>query len=356
MRYRYLGDTGLAVSELCFGAMTFGGGASFLGAADRNWSEFGTVDDQNVNRLMNLALDSGINFFDTADVYKNGTGEEFFGQTLKKVRDKVIIGTKGRWRVTGTGPNDFGSTRHHLYEAVESSLRRLQTDYIDLYHLHGFDPRTSLDETLRVLDDLVHSGKVRYLGVSNFAAWQLMKGLSVSERRNLNRFVVYQGYYNLAARDLEWELIPLAVDQKVSITAWSPLAGGFLTGKYQRGEGRPVGSRLSEATPAESAPLTNEDQAYDIVDEMKRIADARGATVAQVAINWVLAKPAIASAVIGATKIHQLEDNLKAMEWTLTEEEVAALDKVSQAPTPYPYWHIATVGADRKLPGDVYPA
>jgi aryl-alcohol dehydrogenase-like predicted oxidoreductase len=356
MRYRYLGDTGLAVSELCFGAMTFGGGASFLGAPDRNWSEFGTVADNDVRRLMDIALDSGINFFDTADVYKNGTGEEFFGQTLNKVRDRVIIGTKGRWRVNGDGPNDFGATRHHLYEAVEASLRRLRTDYIDLYHIHGFDPRTSLDETLRVLDDLIRAGKIRYIGVSNFAAWQLMKALSVSERRNLSRFVCYQGYYNLAARDLEWEIVPLAVDQKVAITAWSPLAGGFLTGKYRRGEGRPNGSRLSEATPAESAPLTDEEQAYDIVDEMQRIAELRGATVAQVAINWVLAKPGITSAVIGATKAHQLEDNIKAMSWELTEDEVSNLDKVSQAPVPYPYWHISTVGADRKLPGDIYPA
>ncbi|PBC76741.1 aryl-alcohol dehydrogenase-like predicted oxidoreductase [Streptomyces sp. TLI_235] len=356
MRYRYLGDTGLAVSELCFGAMTFGGGASFLGAPDRNWSEFGTVQDQDVHRLMDVALDAGINFFDTADVYKNGMGEEFFGRTLAKVRDRVVIGTKGRWRVDGEGPNDFGSTRHHLNAAVDASLRRLNTDYIDLYHLHGFDPRTSLDETLRVLDDLVRSGKVRYIGVSNFAAWQLMKALSVSERRNLARFVCYQGYYNLGARDLEWEVIPLAHDQKVGITAWSPLAGGFLTGKYRRGEGRPAGSRLAEATPAESAPLTDEQQAYDIVDETARIAEARGATVAQVAINWVLSRPQIASAVIGATKIHQLEDNLKAMEWELTADEVAALDEVSTARVPYPYWHIATVGADRKLPGDVYPA
>ncbi|MEU7278990.1 aldo/keto reductase [Streptomyces sp. NPDC045431] len=355
MRYRYLGDTGLSVSELCFGAMTFGGGASFLGAEDRNWSEFGTVEDQTVLRMMDQALDAGINFFDTADVYKNGMGEEFFGKTLKKVRDRVIIGTKGRWRITDD-PNDIGATRHHLIAAVEGSLRRLETDYIDVYHLHGFDPRTSLDETLRALDDLVSSGKIRYIGVSNYAGWQLMKALSVSERRNLAKFCVYQGYYNIAARDLEREIIPLAVDQNVGITAWSPLAGGFLTGKYRRGEGRPEGSRLAERTPAESAPLTDENQAYDIVDEMAAIAEERGATVAQVAINWVLAKPGITSAVIGATKPHQLDDNLRAMEWELTAQELERLDKVSETTAPYPYWHIGTVGADRKLPGDVYPA
>ncbi|MEU4982565.1 aldo/keto reductase [Streptomyces sp. NPDC021969] len=355
MRYRYLGDTGLSVSELCFGAMTFGGGATFLGASDRNWSEFGTVEDANVARMMDQALDAGINFFDTADVYKNGKGEEFFGRTLGKVRDRVVIGTKGRWRITDD-PNDLGATRHHLYAAVENSLRRLNTDYIDLYHIHGFDPRTSLDETLRALDDLIRSGKIRYIGVSNFAGWQLMKALSVSERRNLNRFVCYQGYYNIGARDLEREIVPLAVDQNVGITAWSPLAGGFLTGKYRRGEGRPEGSRLAQRTPSETTPLTDEAQAYDIVDEMARIAADHDASVAQVALNWVLAKPGITSAVVGATKPHQLADNLQAMEWSLTEEELGRLDKVSETTAPYPYWHIGREGSDRKLPGDVYPA
>ena len=354
MKYRYLGDTGLAVSELCFGAMTFGGSASFLGAPDRDWAEFGTVADGDVHRMVGMALDAGINFFDTADVYKNGIGEQFLGQTLSKVRDRVIIGTKGRWRITDD-PNDLGASRHHLVSAVESSLRRLQTDYIDLYHIHGFDPRTSLEETLRALDDLIHAGKLRYIGVSNFAGWQLMKALSVSDRRNLARFVCYQGYYNIGARDLEREIVPLAVDQKVAITAWSPLAGGFLTGKYRRGEPLPAGSRLSERTPAESAPLSDPDSAHDILDELGRIATERDATIAQVALNWVLRKPGITSLVIGATKPHQLVDNIKAVDWELTVEEVERLDKVSDLRKAYPYWHIATVGADRRLPGDVYP-
>ncbi|WP_116247228.1 aldo/keto reductase [Nocardiopsis sp. FIRDI 009] len=353
MRYRYLGDTGLSVSELCYGSFNFGGSAKFLGAPDKDWAEFGTVDDDDVFTLINTALDAGINFFDTADVYKNGMGEEFLGAALKKVRDRVVIGTKGRWRITDD-PNDLGASRHHLFAAVEASLRRLNTDYIDLYHIHGFDPRTSLDETLRALDDLIRAGKIRYIGVSNFAAWHLMKALSVSELRGLSRFVCYQGYYNLAARDLEREIVPLAVDQKVGITAWSPLAGGFLTGKYKRGE-RPEGSRLANATAAESAPLTDEEQAHDIVDVLREIAEKRDASIAQAAVNWLLAKPGVTSAVIGASKPHQLEDNLRAMEWTLSEEEVARLDEVSEVPAPYPYWHIRTVGADRKLPGDVYP-
>ncbi|QFZ17839.1 aldo/keto reductase [Saccharothrix syringae] len=353
MKYRYLGDTGLAVSELCFGVMTFGGGASFLGAPDRNWAEFGTVPDDTAHNMIRMALDAGINFFDTADVYKNGVGEAMLGTALGTDRDRVIIGTKGRWRITDD-PNDIGATRHHLYAAVESSLRRLRTDYIDVYHIHGPDPRTSIDETLRVLDDLVHSGKVRYIGVSNFAAWQLMKGLSVSERRNLNRFVCYQGYYNLGARELEREIVPLCVDQNVGITAWSPLGGGFFTGKYKRGEAMPEGSRLAQRTPSESAPLTHPEP-HDIIDVMGKIAAERGVTIAQVALNWVLRKPGITSLVIGATKPHQLEDNLQAVEWELSADELAQLDEVSDVPPHYPYWHIRDVAGDRRLPTDIYP-
>jgi aryl-alcohol dehydrogenase-like predicted oxidoreductase len=353
LKYRYLGDTGLSVSELCFGVMTFGGGASFLGAPDRNWSEFGTVPDDDATRMIRMALDGGINFFDTADVYKNGVGEAKLGKALGAERSRVIVGTKGRWRITDD-PNDIGASRHHLTAAVEASLTRLRTDYIDVYHIHGFDPRTSLDETLRVLDDLVSAGKIRYIGVSNFAAWQLMKALGVSERRNLSRFVVYQGYYNLGARELEREIVPLAVDQKVAITAWSPLAGGFLTGKYKRDEPMPEGSRLSQRTPAESAPLTHP-QPHDIVDELRRVAADRDVTVAQVALNWTLRKPGITSLVIGATKPHQLEDNLRSVDWTLTADELERLDKVSDVEPHYPYWHIRNVAGDRRLAEDVYP-
>ena len=354
MKFRYLGSTGLAVSEICLGAMTFGEKGAFLGAPDRNWAEFGVVPEQDATRMVHQALDAGVNFFDTADVYKNGQGEEQLGAALKAHRSSVIIGTKGRWG-TGDGPNELGSTRHHLTAAIEASLRRLQTDYIDIYHLHGFDPRTSINETLRVLDDLVRTGKVRYIGLSNFAAWQLAKALGVSERKNLERFCVYQGYYNLAARELENELIPLCVDQQVGITVWSPLAGGFLSGKYRRGESIPAGSRLSNATPFESAPLADRNQAFDIIDVMADIARARGVTIPQVALNWILRKPGITSLVVGATKASQLSDNLAAVEWTLEPEEVARLDTVSAREKPYPSWHMINVAGDRRLPGDVYP-
>lgn len=354
MKYRYLGNTGLAVSEICFGAMTFGEKGAFLGAPDRNWAEFGVVTEGDATRMVHQAFDAGVNFFDTADVYKNGQGEELLGAALKDRRGSVIIGTKGRWG-TGEGPNDLGSTRHHLVAAVDSSLKRLKTDYLDIYHLHGFDPRTSIHETLRVLDDLVRSGKVRYLGVSNFAAWQLTKALGISEFRNLERFSVYQGYYNLAARELEHEIVPLCIDQEVGITVWSPLAGGFLTGKYRRGEQIPAGSRLANATPFESAPISDREQAFNVLDVMASIANNRDVSVAQVALNWLLNKPGVTSLVIGATRASQLSDNLKSVEWTLTLEEQDQLNKVSEKERPYPYWHMVNVAGDRRLPHDVYP-
>lgn len=354
MNYRYLGRTGLAVSEVCFGAMTFGAKGAFLGAPDRNWAEFGVVAENDAIRMVHQAADAGVNFFDTADVYKNGQGEELLGAALKDRRSSMIIGTKGRWG-TGEGPNDVGSTRHHLTEAVEASLKRLQTDYLDIYHLHGFDPRTSIHETLRVLDDLVRSGKVRYLGVSNFAAWQLAKALGVSEYRNLERFSVYQGYYNLAARELEHEIVPLCVEEQVGITVWSPLAGGFLTGKYRRGEALPAGSRLANATPFESAPVADREQAFDTLDVMARIANERDVSVAQVALNWLLNKPGVTSLVIGATRASQLADNLHAVQWKLNAEELTQLNAVSERERPYPYWHMVNVAGDRRLPHDIYP-
>lgn len=247
MKYRYLGSTGLSVSELCFGAMTFGEKGAFLGAPGRNWSEFGVVPEHTAYDLVYKALDAGINFFDTADCYKNGQGEELLGNALKGKRQQVIIGTKGRWQ-TDPNPNALGASRYHIINAVDASLQRLKTDYIDIYHLHGFDPRTALEDTLRTLDALIRAGKIRYIGVSNYAAWQLAKALGISERLGLEKFCVYQGYYNIAARELEHEIIPLSVDQNVGITVWSPLAGGFLTGKYPRNQAFPEGSRLANAT------------------------------------------------------------------------------------------------------------
>jgi aryl-alcohol dehydrogenase-like predicted oxidoreductase len=354
MKYRYLGQTGLSVSEICFGVMTFGSNGAFLGAPDRNWAEFGVVSDDDSCRMIHQALDAGVNFFDTADVYKNGQGEELLGRALKGRRSSVIVGTKGRW-ATGEGPNESGSTRHHLLHAVEASLKRMETDYIDIYHLHGFDPRTAIEETLRVLDDLVRSGKVRYIGISNFAAWQVAVALGVSESKNLERFSVYQAYYNIAARELEHEIVPLCVDQKVGITVWSPLAGGFLTGKYRRGEAPAAGSRLSNATPFESAPVADRTQAFDVLDAMHAIATEHGATVAQVALNWLRRRPGVSSLVVGATRHEQLKENLQSIEWDLSDAEYERLTALSERPKPYPYWHMVNVAGDRRLPHDIYP-
>lgn len=303
---------------------------------------------------MYKALDAGINFFDTADCYKNGQGEELLGNALKGKRQQVIIGTKGRWQ-TDPNPNALGASRYHIINAVEASLQRLKTDYIDIYHLHGFDPRTALEDTLRTLDTLIRAGKIRYIGVSNYAAWQLAKALGISERLGLEKFCVYQGYYNIAARELEHEIIPLSVDQNVGITVWSPLAGGFLTGKYPRNQAFPEGSRLANATPFESAPIANREQAWQTLEVMQEIARQRNASVAQVALNWLRTRPGIASLVIGATKLAQLEDNLAALNWTLSDEETAILNSVSEKEKPYPYWHICNVAGDRRLADDIYP-
>ena len=274
MKYRYLGSTGLSVSELCFGAMTFGEKGAFLGAPGRNWSEFGVVPEHTAYDLVYKALDAGINFFDTADCYKNGQGEELLGNALKGKRQQVIIGTKGRWQ-TDPNPNALGASRYHIINAVDASLQRLKTDYIDIYHLHGFDPRTALEDTLRTLDALIRAGKIRYIGVSNYAAWQLAKALGISERLGLEKFCVYQGYYNIAARELEHEIIPLSVDQNVGITVWSPLAGGFLTGKYPRNQAFPEGSRLAnQVTKATDAPTTISGTAYVVNTLMLVVASA----------------------------------------------------------------------------------
>ncbi|EPC4825023.1 aldo/keto reductase [Salmonella enterica] len=354
MKYRYLGSTGLAVSELCFGAMTFGEKGAFLGAPGRNWSEFGVVPENTAYDLVNKALDAGINFFDTADCYKNGQGEELLGNALKGKRNKVIIGTKGRWQID-PNPNSLGASRYHIINAVEESLKRLKTDYIDIYHMHGFDPRTSLEDTLRTLDNLIRAGKIRYIGVSNYAAWQLAKSLGISERLGIEKFCVYQGYYNIAARELEYEIIPLSIDQNVGITVWSPLAGGFLTGKYPRNQAYPEGSRLANVTPFESAPIADREQAYQTLEVMQEIAKQHNSTVAQVALNWLRTRPGITSLVIGATKISQLEDNIAALSWDLSQEEIDTLNEVSNKEKPYPYWHICNVAGDRRIESDIYP-
>jgi aryl-alcohol dehydrogenase-like predicted oxidoreductase len=336
MKMRFLGNTGVLVSELCFGAMTFGGRGY--------WKTVGEVEQKDADQLVNAAIDGGINFFDTADVYSEGRAEEILGKALGSKRKDVVLATKVRGRV-GPGPNDVGLSRLHIIESCNASLKRLGTDYIDLYQVHNFDPYTPVEETLRALDDLVRQGKVRYIGASNFAGWQLMKALHISEKQNLEKFVTLQSYYSLVCRDLENEMIPLSLDQKLGILVWSPLGGGFLTGKYRRGQDRPKNSRLSD--PDSRFLRFDEEKAYDIVDELDKIAKNHKATVAQAALNYLLRKPAVSSVIIGAKKLEQLADNLKTTDWEMTDEEVKELDKLSEPTSVYPYWMQKANSRDR---------
>jgi aryl-alcohol dehydrogenase-like predicted oxidoreductase len=336
MKMRYLGNSGIKVTEICFGAMTFGGKGY--------WKVIGALEQKDVNELVKLALDGGVNFFDTADVYSEGLSEEMLGKALGNHRKEIILATKVRGR-TGKGPNDVGLSRHHIIENCNASLKRLGTDYIDLYQLHSFDPYTPPEETLSALDDLVRSGKVRYIGASNHTGWQLMKALSISDKQNLEKFITLQAYYSLVARDLENELVPLCLDQKLGILPWSPLGGGFLTGKYRRGKERPKNARR---TDRESQFLQfDEEKGFDIVDELERIAKNRNATIAQAALNYLLRKPGVSSVIIGARTKEQLADNLKASDWEMTPEEVTKLDTLSMPPKVYPYWMLERTIQDR---------
>jgi len=298
----------------------------------------GGLNQNESNLLVNMALETGINFFDTADVYADGQSEEMLGKALGNKRKDVIIATKVRGK-TGSGPNDIGLSRHHILEGCESSLRRLGTDYIDLYQVHRFDPATPLEETLRALDDLVRQGKVRYLGCSNFAGWQLMKALDISERQGWERFVTLQALYSLLARELENELVPLCLDQGLGILTFSPLGGGFLTGKFRRGKPRPQGTRLSD--PHNPFARFDEQKGFDIIEELDRIAAAHAATVAQASLRYLLNKPGVCSVIIGAKNSQQLMDNLKSEDWEMTAEEVKRLDDVSKPVSLYPYWFLA---------------
>lgn len=336
MKTRFLGCTGVRVSEICFGAMTFGGRGY--------WTVVGQVQQKEADQLVNAAIDAGVNFFDTADVYSEGWSEEILGKALGSRRNDSVLATKVRGR-TGPGPNDIGLSRRHIVDSCNASLRRLGTDFIDLYQVHSFDPRTPLEETLRALDDLVRAGKVRYIGVSNFTGWQLMKALAISEKQNLERFVTLQAYYSLVARDLENELVPLALDQKLGILPWSPLGGGFLSGKYRRGQPRPQGARRSD--PTQQFLQFDEEKGFDIVDELEQIAHNHGATIAQAALNYLLRKPGVTSVIIGARDEKQLADNLKASDWEMTAEEVARLDELSKPPRVYPYWMLERLAQDR---------
>ncbi|HBZ01495.1 MAG TPA: aldo/keto reductase [candidate division Zixibacteria bacterium] len=329
MNLRFLGNTGIKVSEICLGTMTFGGQGF--------WENIGKVDQQGANKLVAMALEAGVNFFDTADVYSQGISEEILGKALGDRRKDIILATKVRGR-TGPGPNDLGLSRRHIIEGCNASLRRLGTDYIDLYQVHSFDPVTPLEETLDTLSDLIHQGKVRYIGCSNFAGWQLMKALAISTANGLERFVTLQAYYSLVGRDLELDLVPLCQDQKLGILPWSPLAGGFLTGKFRRGQKPPAGARRS-ASESQFIKF-DENMGYAVIDELEKIAEAHNASIAQAALNYLLRKPAVTSVIIGARNPDQLSDNLKAGDWEMTTEEIACLDELSKPPRLYPHWFL----------------
>jgi aryl-alcohol dehydrogenase-like predicted oxidoreductase len=334
MKYRTLANTGVYVSELCLGAMTFGS----------QWEMIGALGQRDADALVDRSLDMGINFFDTADVYSTGESEEILGRSLKGKRQDVVIATKVRGRM-GPGANQVGLSRLHIIQAAEESLKRLGTDYIDLYQIHRSDPETDIEETLTALTDLVRAGKVRYIGCSNMEAWELMQALAISERRGLESFKCTQSYYSLVGRELEQQTIPLIQNQGLGLLVWSPLAGGFLSGKFTR-EGGPNGARRASF----DFPPINQEQGFDIVDQMRPIAEAHGASVAQVALAWLLQKQFVTSVIIGARRMDQLEDNLGSVDVTLSDEEVARLDEVSKIPLTYPAW-MGTLGDDRR-PGE----
>jgi aryl-alcohol dehydrogenase-like predicted oxidoreductase len=331
MDYRQLGASGFKVPVLCLGTGTFGGRGEFFKA-------WGGSDVAEATRLVDICLEAGLTMFDSADGYSGGAAEEILGQAIRRRRDQVIISTKGTFRA-GPGPNDVGSSRFHLIRAVEGSLRRLGTDYIDLYQLHGFDAMTPVEEVLQTLDDLVRAGKIRYIGCSNFSGWHLMKSLAVSERYGLARYVAHQAYYSLIGRDYEWELMPLALDQKVGAVVWSPLGWGRLTGKIRRGAPLPEVSRLQSKVAADGGPPVDAEYVYRVVDALDAIAAETGKSVPQVALNWLLQRPTVATVIIGARNETQLRDNLGAVGWALTAEQVARLDAASTVTLPYPYWH-----------------
>jgi len=337
MKYNLLGNTGLKVSELCLGTMTFGGRGM--------WTAIGTLPQDQVNALVKQAVDGGINFIDTANVYSEGLSEQMTGKAIRDLglnRSDLVVATKVRGKM-GEGPNDSGLTRKHILQQADESLQRLNMDYIDLYQIHGFDPITPLEETLDALDSLVKAGKVRYIGCSNLAAWQIMKALGISAREHLSKFVSLQAYYTIAGRDLEREVVPLLLDQKLGLMVWSPLAGGLLSGKYGRdvesGEGRRANFDF---------PPVNKDKAFDIVDVMRDMAAAKDVTVAQIALAWLLHQPAVTTVIVGANKPEQLADNLSSVNVQLSADELAQLDEVSKLAPEYPGWMIDRQGADRK--------
>jgi aryl-alcohol dehydrogenase-like predicted oxidoreductase len=341
MDYRRLGRSGLFVSALTLGTMTFGGQGGF--------SKVGATDIAGARRQVDMCLDAGINLFDTANIYSGGGSEEILGEAISGRREDLLLATKVRMAV-GDGPNDTGLSRHHIMRQCEESLRRLGTDYIDLYQVHEWDGLTPLEETLEALDTLVKSGKVRYVGSSNYSGWQLMKTLGISERLGLQRYISQQIHYTLQAREAEYELVPLAIDQGCSILVWSPLAGGLLSGKYRRDRDASEGRHVEGW---DEPPVYDTDKLYDIVEVLVEIADDRGVSAAQVALAWLLGRPGVASVIIGARTDEQLAENLEAAELELSEEERRRLDEVSVLPLIYPFWHQAKTASDRLGPADL---
>jgi aryl-alcohol dehydrogenase-like predicted oxidoreductase len=342
MEYRQLGASGLKVPALSLGTGTFGGGNEFFKA-------WGASDVAHATRLVDICLEAGLNMFDSADRYSGGLAEEVLGGAIKGRRAQVLISTKGTFP-TGPGPNQAGSSRHHLTNALEASLKRLGTDYIDLYQLHGFDAVTPVEETLTTLDGMVRAGKIRYIGCSNFSGWHLMKSLAVSEKRGLARYVAHQAYYSLLGREYEWELMPLALDQKVGTVVWSPLGWGRLTGKLRRGQPLPKQSRLQNQRVVDMGPPVAQEHLYRVVDALDEAAKETGKTIPQVALNWLLRRPSVASVIIGARNEEQLRQNLGAVGWTLEPALVAKLDAASAVPLTYPYWHQRVTFAERNPP------
>jgi len=329
MEYRTLGRSGLKVPVLSFGTGTFGGQGAFF-------ERWGASDVAEASKLVDICLDAGVNFFDTANIYSRGASEEVLGGALKGRRDQALIATKASFSM-GDGPNEKGSSRWHLLREVEASLKRLQTDYIDVYFMHGFDALTPLEEILSTLDTLITSGKIRYIGCSNYSGWHLMKALATSEKYGLNRFVAYQGYYSLIGRDYEHELMPLALDQGVGTMVWSPLGWGRLTGKISRNN-PPKEGRIAQGGEVGGPPV-NDAYLYDVVDVLADVANETGKTVSQVALNWLLSRPSVCNVVIGARNAEQLQQNLGAVGWSLGQDQIDRLDAASRKTPPYPYWH-----------------
>lgn len=329
MQYRQLGYSGLRVPVFSFGTATFGGTTEFF----KTW---GDTDVKEAKKLIDICLEAGVNFFDTANVYSRGASEEILGKAIVNRRQDIIISTKTTFPMS-TAPNDVGSSRYNIIKSCEESLKRLQTDYIDIYFMHGFDNRTPVEETLSALDNLIQAGKIRYIGCSNFSGWQLMKSLAVSEKYGLARYVVYQGYYSLIGRDYEWELMPLGIDQNVGLMVWSPLGWGRLTGKIRRNQ--PIAKGRIQSGGDVGGPTVDDEYLYAVVDVLDEIANETGKSISQIALNWLLQRPTVCNIVIGARNEEQLRQNLDALNWKLTRDQMVRLNEVSKHPAVYPYWH-----------------